>query len=71
MLQFQGNAYFRTNLKWLAHKIWMLKSNFKLVVLLLREISGNLVEFKPFKTSCEFIFSQIRIDFLKKNSNLN
>ena len=28
----QGGAYFRTNLKWLAHKIWMLKSNFNLVV---------------------------------------
>ena len=28
----QGGAYFQTNLKWLAHKIWMLKSNFKLVV---------------------------------------
>ena len=27
-----GGAYFQTNLKWLAHKIWMLKSNFKLVV---------------------------------------
>ena len=28
----QEGAYFQTNLKWLAHKIWMLKSNFKLVV---------------------------------------
>ena len=27
-----GGVYFQTNLKWLAHKIWMLKSNFKLVV---------------------------------------
>ena len=31
MFQIQGSAYFRTDLKWLAHKIWMLKSNFKLV----------------------------------------
>ena len=38
-------------------------------VLLLCKISRNLVEFKPFKTSCEFIFFQIRIDFLKKSSN--
>ena len=31
MFQIQGDAYFRTNLKRLAHKILMLKSNFKLV----------------------------------------
>ena len=33
MFQIQGDAYFRTDLKRLAHKILMLKSNFKLVVL--------------------------------------
>ena len=31
MFRIQGGAYFQTNLKRLAHKIWMLKSNFKLV----------------------------------------
>ena len=31
MFQIQGHAYFRTDLKRLAHKILMLKSNFKLV----------------------------------------
>ena len=31
MFQIQGDAYFRTNLKRFAHKILMLKSNFKLV----------------------------------------
>ena len=40
-------------------------------VLLLCKISRNLVEFKPFKTSYEFIFFQIRIDFLKKSSNFD
>ena len=40
-------------------------------VLLLCKISRNLVESKPFKTSCEFIFFQIRIYFLKKSSNFN
>ena len=35
------------------------------------QISRNLVESKPFKTSCEFIFFQIRIDFLEKSSNFN
>ena len=28
MFQIQSGAYFRTDLKWLAHKISMLKSNF-------------------------------------------
>ena len=32
VFRIQGGAHFQTNLKWLAHKIWMLKSNFKLVV---------------------------------------
>ena len=40
-------------------------------VLLLCKISRNLVESKPFKTSCELIFFQIRNDFLKKSSNFN
>ena len=31
MFQTQGGAYFQTDLKWLANKIWMFKSNFKLV----------------------------------------
>ena len=31
IIQIQGDAYFRTNFKRLAHKILMLKSNFKLV----------------------------------------
>ena len=31
MFQIQGDAYFRTDLKQLAHKILMFKSNFKLV----------------------------------------
>ena len=31
MFQIQRDAYFRTDLKRLAHKILMLKSNFKLV----------------------------------------
>ena len=38
---------------------------------LLCKISRNLVESKPFKTSCKFIFFQIRIDFPKKSSNFN
>ena len=38
-------------------------------VLLLFKISRNLIEFKPFKKSCELIFSLIRIVFLKKSSN--
>ena len=32
-------------------------------VLLLLKISRNLVEFKPFKTSCERIFFSIKIVF--------
>ena len=32
VFRIQGGAYFQTNLKWLAHKIWMLKSNFNLAV---------------------------------------
>ena len=32
VFRIQGGAYFRTNLKWFAHKIWMLKSNFMVVV---------------------------------------
>ena len=40
-------------------------------VLYLFKISRNLIEFKPFKRSCEFIFSIIRIVFLKKSSNFN
>ena len=32
VFRIQEGASFQTNLKWLAHKIWMLKSNFKLVV---------------------------------------
>ena len=40
-------------------------------VLLLCKISRNLGESKPFKTSFEFTFFQIRIDFLKKSSNFN
>ena len=32
VFRIQGGAYFPTNLNWLEHKIWMLKSNFKLVV---------------------------------------
>ena len=28
----RGGRYFQTNLKWLAHKIWMLKNSFKLAV---------------------------------------
>ena len=31
-------------------------------------MSTNLVEFKPFITSCEFIFFKMRIDFLQKSS---
>ena len=31
MFQIQGGAYFRTDFKRLAHKILMLRSNFKLV----------------------------------------
>ena len=31
MFQIQEDAYFRTDLKRLAHKIFILKSNFKLV----------------------------------------
>ena len=38
-------------------------------VLLLFKISRNLSEFKPFKRSCELIFSLIRIVFLRKSSN--
>ena len=39
--------------------------------LLLLKISRNLIEFKPFKTSCERIFFSIRIVFLKKYSNFS
>ena len=31
MFQIQRGAYFRADLKCLAHKIWTLKSNFKLI----------------------------------------
>ena len=31
MFKTQGVANFRTDLKWLPHKIWMFKTNFKLV----------------------------------------
>ena len=30
-LEPRGDANFRTDFKWLAHKLWMLKSNFKFV----------------------------------------
>ena len=40
-------------------------------VFLLFKILRNLVECKPFKTSCEFIFFQIKINFPKKSSNFN
>ena len=40
-------------------------------VLLLLKISRNLVESTSFKTSCQFRFFQIRINFLKKSSNCN
>ena len=40
-------------------------------VLLLFKMSRNLIEFKPFKMSCERIFFSIRIVFLKKCSNFN
>ena len=62
MFQIQGDAYFRTNLKRLAHKIFMLKIILSwsvenlLGVLLIFKISRNLVESKPFKTSCKFVF---------------
>ena len=32
VFRIQGGAYFQTSLKWLAHKMCMLKINFKLVV---------------------------------------
>ena len=62
MFQIQGDAYFRADLKRQVHKILMLKSNFKWSVenlsgvLLLFKISRNLVESKPSKTCCEFVF---------------
>ena len=31
MFEIQGGAYFLTDFKWLAHKIWMLESTSKLV----------------------------------------
>ena len=31
MFQIQRGAYVQTDLEWLVHKIWMLKSNFELV----------------------------------------
>ena len=31
MFQIQEGAYFRKDLKWLTHEIWMFKPNFKLV----------------------------------------
>ena len=40
-------------------------------VLLLLKILRNLIEFKPFKTSCEGMFFSIRIVSLKKCSNFN
>ena len=40
-------------------------------VLLLFKMSRNLIEFRPFKTSCERIFFSIRIVFLKKCSNFS
>ena len=78
MFLIQGGGYFQTDLKWLAHKIWMLKSDFKLVVqkfvrcfIAVQNFKKFGLGSKPFKTSCEFIFFQIRIDFLKKSSNFN
>ena len=41
--------------------------NFLAVLLLFKISRRDLVESKPFKTSCEFIFFLIRIDFLQKD----
>ena len=54
-----GGSNFRTDLKWLAYKIWML--NFQLVgrkfarCIIAVQNSINLLESKLFKTSGEFI----------------
>ena len=40
-------------------------------VLLLSKISRNLVEFRLYKTSCEFIIFQIEIEFPMKSFNCN
>ena len=48
MFQIQWDAYFRTDLKRLAHKIVMLKSNFKLVGRKFVRFSIALQNFKKF-----------------------
>ena len=71
MFRTQGSAYFRTNLKWLAHKIWCLKAILSwslehlLGVLLLCKISRNLVEFKA-KRLAKLFFSKWESIFLRK-----
>ena len=70
MLQIQGGAYFRTEFECLKVILsWSVEN--LLGVLLLFKISRNLVECKPFKTSCECILFQKRIHFPKKSSNFN
>ena len=71
MFQTQGCAYFEHVKNGLRAKfkclkvILSLQVQHMLGVLLLFKISRYLIEFKPFKTSCERIFFSMRIVFLK------
>ena len=66
MFEIQGGAYFLTDFKWLAHKIWMLESTSKLVgrkicyihVLLLFKISRNLLKSKLCKHLVNLYFTK-------------
>ena len=75
MFQILGGSYFRTEIKSLAHKIWMPESNFKLVnrkfVRLFKNLKvlktlRNLVESKPSKRHANLYFSKQESIFLRK-----
>ena len=70
MFQIQGDAYFRKDLKRLAHKILMLKSNFELVgrkfVRCFIALQNSKPESKPFKTSCQFVLLNKNKFFVEK-----
>ena len=75
MFQIQEDAYFRTDLKQLAHRILMLKSNFKLVGRKFVRCFYCASKFQDIWSSLSpskrLAFFQIRINFPKKSSNFN
>ena len=78
MFRIHGGAYFRTNLNWFAHNIWMPKSNFKLVVQKFVRCFINCVKFQeiqlslsPSKRLPNLYFSKSELIFLRKVLILN